>query len=469
MSDKENIFVQWVLRYRDKPVLFAQEVLGVEPDPWQADLMKAVASGERRISVRSGHGVGKSTTVAILCLWYLMTRYPVKIVITAPTSAQLFDALFAEIKRWVNVMPLNLQQLLNVKSDRIEIVAAPETGFISARTSRAENPEALQGIHADNVLLIADEASGVPEAVFEAAAGSMSGEEACTILLGNPTRSSGFFFDTHNRLKDQWWTRRVSCVDSPRVSDAYVEEMKQRYGEDSNAYRVRVLGEFPLSDDDTIIPIHLVESAMHRDIEPDPMARAIWGLDVARFGSDRSALAKRRGQTITEVKRWAGLDLMQLTGAVVAEYRALPPHDRPAEIIVDSIGLGAGVVDRLRELDIPARGLNVSEAPSLKGTYQNLRAELWFATKAWLERRGCSLVKDEDLLAELAAPRFKFTSSGKMQVEGKDEMRKRGLRSPDLADAVCLTMADDAATAVYGVASTGAWSKPIRRGLKGIA
>lgn len=469
MSEKENIFVQWVLRYRDKPVLFAQEVLGVEPDPWQADLMKAVASGERRISVRSGHGVGKSTTVAILCLWYLMTRYPVKIVITAPTSAQLFDALFAEIKRWINVMPLNLQQLLNVKSDRIEIVAAPETGFISARTSRAENPEALQGIHADNVLLIADEASGVPEAVFEAAAGSMSGEEACTILLGNPTRSSGFFFDTHNRLKDQWWTRRVSCVDSPRVSDAYVEEMKQRYGEDSNAYRVRVLGEFPLSDDDTIIPIHLIESAMHRDIEPDPTARAIWGLDVARFGSDRSALAKRRGQSITEVKRWAGLDLMQLTGAVVAEYRALPPHDRPSEIIVDSIGLGAGVVDRLRELNLPARGVNVSEAPSLKGTYQNLRAELWFSTKAWLERRGCSLVKDEDLLAELAAPRFKFTSSGKMQVEGKDEMRKRGLRSPDLADAVCLTMADDAATAIYGVSSGGSWNKPIRRGLKGIA
>lgn len=464
-----NVFIQWIKRYRDEPVLFAREVLDVEPDPWQAELMMAVARGERRVSVRSGHGVGKSTTVAILCIWYLLTRYPVKIVITAPTSAQLFDALFAEIKRWVNVLPVQVQQLLNVKSDRVEIAAAPETGFISARTSRAESPEALQGIHADNVLLIADEASGVPEAVFEAAAGSMSGEEACTILLGNPTRSSGFFFDTHNRLKDQWWTRRVSCVDSPRVSAAYVEEMKLRYGEESNAYRVRVLGEFPLSDDDTVIPMHLIEAAMARDLVEDDKAPAIWALDVARFGTDRSALAKRRGQVITEIKRWAGLDLMQLTGAVVAEYQAQPTHLRPVEILVDSIGLGSGVVDRLRELKLPARGVNVSESPSMKGTYQNLRAELWFATKAWLEQRGCKLPRDEDLMAELAGPRFKFSSSGKLQVESKDDMRKRGLRSPDLADAVCMTMAADAATAIYGVSASGSWSRPLKRNLAGIA
>jgi phage terminase large subunit len=464
-----NVFILWVKRYRPDPVLFAREVLKVTPDEWQAELMMAVANGERRISVRSGHGVGKSTAVAILALWYLLTRHPVKIVITAPTSAQLFDALFAEIKRWTNELPTHIGELLTIKSDRVEIKAAPESGFISARTSRAESPEALQGIHADNVLLIADEASGVPEAVFEAAAGSMSGESAATILLGNPTRSSGFFFDTHNRLKDQWWTRRVSCVDSPRVSDAYVKEMQQRYGPDSNAFRVRVLGEFPLSDDDTVIPIHLIDAAMNRDVVEDGNVLPIWGLDVARFGSDKSALAKRRGQVITEIRKWAGLDLMQLTGAVKAEYDALAPHDRPREIIVDSIGLGSGVVDRLRELKLPARGLNVAESPAMKGTYQNLRAELWFATKAWLEHRGCRLPRNEDLLAELAAPRFKFSSSGRIQIEGKDEMRKRGLASPDMADAVCLTMAADAATAIYGTSSAGGWNRPIRRNLKGVA
>ena len=470
MTQKQaNAFDEFLRRYRPNPVLFVREVLGVEPDEWQAEMMMAVASGHRRISIRSGHGVGKSTGASWLMLWFLLTRYPVKVVVTAPTSSQLFDALFAEVKRWVNELPHSMQRLLNVKSDKIELVAAPAEAFISARTSRAETPEALQGIHSDHVLLVADEASGVPEAVFEAAAGSMSGEHACTLLLGNPTRSSGFFFDTHNRLRDHWWTRRVSCIDSPRVSDAYVEEMKQRYGEDSNAYRVRVLGEFPLADDDTVIPIDLVVSAMNRDVEARPDVRPIWGLDVARFGTDKSALAKRYGHVITEVMTWGGLDLMQLCGRVKAEYDALKPSDRPLEILVDSIGLGAGVVDRLRELGLPARGVNVAESPALGQTYTNLRAELWFRVKAWLEQRNSKLPNDEGLLAELVSPRYTFTSNGKMKVEGKDDMRKRGLSSPDRADAVCLTLASEAATAIYGSAGSSSWSKPIRRNMRGVA
>jgi phage terminase large subunit len=125
-------------------------------------------------------------------LWYFMTRSPVKVVVTAPTSSQLYDAMFAELKRWINAMPLPLQGLLTVKQERIEFNAAPTEMFISARTSRAEQPEALQGIHSENVMLVADEASGVPEQVFEAAAGSMSGHNAVTLLLGNPVRSVGF-------------------------------------------------------------------------------------------------------------------------------------------------------------------------------------------------------------------------------------------------------------------------------------
>lgn len=428
--------------------------------------MTAVAKGHRRISVRSGHGVGKSTTVSWLALWYILTRYHAKIVITAPTSAQLYDALFAEIKRWVREMPEPLQTLLEVKAERIELKEMPQENFISARTSRAEQPEALQGIHAENVMLIADEASGIPEQVFEAAAGSMSGHNATTILLGNPVRSSGFFYDTHNRLAGEWWTRRVSCVDSPRVSDAYVKEMASRYGEESNAYRIRVLGEFPRSDDDTVIPMELLDLAMQRDVAPTRFAPLVWGLDVARFGSDSSALCKRQGNTVTEpIRVWRNLDLMQLTGAVVAEWEALAPSERPVEILVDSIGLGAGVVDRLRELGLPARGINVSESPALGTTYRNLRAELWHKAKAWLEKRDCRLPKDERLISELATVRYSFTSNGKIQIESKDEIRKRGLPSPDLADAFVLTFASDAAVASYGVSYTSKWAKPLKRGL----
>ena len=461
-----NPFIQFITLYRVDPVLFVKEVLGVEPDEWQQDFLNAVASGERKISIRSGHGVGKSTTASWAMLWFLLTRYPVKVVVTAPTSAQLYDALFAELKRWVKELPQPIQDLLDVKQERIELKASATEAFISARTSRAEQPEALQGVHSDNVMLVADEASGVPEAVFEAAAGSMSGHNALTILLGNPVRSSGFFFDTHNRLKDEWWTKRVSCIDSARVSKEYVDDMKSRYGEESNAFRIRVLGEFPKSDDDTIIPMDLLESAKHRDTRAYEDAPIIWGLDVARFGSDSSVLCKRQSNVVHTLERWRNLDLMQLTGAVVAQYEACDHKNRPAEILVDSIGLGAGVVDRLRELKLPARGINVSESPAMGGTYLNLRAELWHKAKAWLEKRDCKIPNNEDLIGELATVRYTFTSNGKIKIESKDDIRRRGLKSPDMADAFVLTFAADAATISWG--SSSSWNKPIKRLIRGL-
>jgi hypothetical protein len=462
-----NFFLVFLKKYRDDPVGFVRDILRTKPDPWQIKFLEAISAGNRRISVRSGHGVGKSTAASWAMLHYFLTRYPVKVVVTAPTSAQLFDAMFAELKRWVNELPDVLKVLVEVKTDRVELKAAPSEAFISARTSRAETPEALQGIHADNVLLVADEASGIPESVFEAASGSMSGHSATTLLLGNPTRNSGLFYDTHNRLKGEWKTFHVSCLDSPRVSDAFVREMQLRYGEDSPAYHVRVLGNFPPREEDTVIPVELIDSAMNREIKIAKATRSVWGLDVARMGSDASALAKRRGPVVEEIQTWKGLDLMQLTGAVVAEYEALPPSEQPVEILVDSIGLGAGVLDRLRELGLPARGINVAESPALKGTYANLRAELWFKCKAWLGNRDVKIPKDEQLFAELASPRYTFTSSGKMQVESKESMKKRGLPSPDKADALCLCLATDVSTIMHGYAmanKTGA----LRRNIRGI-
>jgi hypothetical protein len=467
---KGNPFAEFVLRYKYDPVMFVKEVLNVQPDQWQVEFLNHIAAKNRRISVRSGHGVGKSTAASWAIIWYLFLRFPVKIVLTAPTSSQLYDALFAELKRWVKVLPPALRDQLEVKQDRIEVIEAPTEAFISARTSRAEQPEALQGVHSDNVMLVADEASGIPEQVFEAAAGSMSGHSAVTLLLGNPVRSSGFFYDTHNRLADDWITMKVSCDESPRVSQAYRDEMAARYGEESNAYRIRVLGEFPRSDDDTVIPMELLELAQNRDVEASAYSKLIWGLDVARFGSDRSALCKRQGNAVIEpVKTWKNLDLMQLTGAVVAEYEMLIPSQRPHEIMVDSIGLGAGVVDRLRELGLPARGINVAESPAMGSTYRNLKAELWHKAKAWLEARDCRMPKDEALIAELATVRYSFTSSGKIQIEGKDEIKKRGLASPDRADAFCLTFASDAIIGAFGSAMSGKWSQPLRRNIPRLA
>lgn len=462
-----NPFVDFVRRYFNDPVAFVREVLGFEPDDWQVEMLTAIAQGKRGISVRSGHGVGKSSGASWAMLWYMTTRYPVKVVVTAPTSAQLFDALFAELKSNVRRLPQHVQDLFDVKTDRIELKADPTGAFVSARTARAEAPEALQGVHSENVMLVADEASGVAEAVFEAAVGSMSGEHAVTLLLGNPTRSSGFFFDTHHKNRENWHTIHVSCERSRLVSKAFIKQVADTYGEDSNAYRVRVLGEFPRADDDTVIALHLVEDAMRRDVAPTTAQPMVWGVDVARFGDDSTALCKRRGNTVPErVRKWKKLDLMQTVGVIKAEWDEAKPDDRPVEILVDSIGLGAGVVDRLRELKLPARGVNVSEAPALKGTYGNLRSELWFLAKAWFEKRDVRVEPDDELCADLVSVKYHPPdSTGKIRVESKEQTKKRLRRSPDVADAFLMTFAADAGTAMYGSSAAGGWNKPLKRGL----
>ena len=464
-----NPFLKLMKRYQHDPVKFAREVIGMEPDEWQCELLQSVADPNiRRVSCRSGHGVGKSSAVAMAAIWHVLMRVPSKTVVTAPTSAQLFDACFAEMKNIAKRLKPPFNELLEIKSDRIELKSAPESTFISCRTSRQEQPEALAGVHSPSTLLLADESSGIPESVFEAASGSMSGIHATTVLTGNPTRNTGFFYDTHNRLKENWHTMHVSCVDSNRVSDDFINDMKNRYGEDSPAYHVRVLGNFPPSESDTVVPVSLIDHAMKNDVKIHEDTVSIWALDVARQGNDSSVLCKRQGPVIHPLTVWNNLDLMQLTGAVKAEYDAVSSSKKPVEIIVDSVGLGAGVLDRLRELGLPARGLNVSERSVQRETYINLRAELWFKCKAWLEGMDVKIPHDDRLWAELAAPRYHFTSSGKIQVESKEAMKKRGIQSPDRADAVCLSLANEMTTMAYGTSSSGSWNKPLRREILGI-
>ena len=456
-----SAWVKFLQRYRTDPAGFSEHVVGMQPLPWQAEVMQAIGEGERRLSIRSGHGVGKSSCAAVLLLWYVLTRYPVKVVVTAPTASQLYDALLSEAKRRLKEMPVALRDLLEVTSDRIVLKSSPTEAFVSARTSSKEKPEALAGVHSEHVLIIVDEASGVPEEVFESAAGSMSGHSATTLLLGNPVRGNGFFYRTHHELSEDWWTRKVSCVDNPLVAEDFLRDMALRYGSESNAYRVRVLGEFPQADEDTLIPLHLVESAITRDIKISPSAAVVWGVDCARYGSDKSALIKRKGATLVEKgKTWRDKSTMELSGIILNEFESTPIVDRPAEICVDSIGIGAGVVDRLIELDLPARGVNVAESSSMNQKYLRLRDELWGKAREWFETRECVIPDDSNMVAELTSPRFAFTSTGKIRVESKDEMRKRGSASPDIADAFCLTFASNAIVGVHG--NKYGWKTPMQ-------
>lgn len=458
---KENLDVsELLLAIAKDPVLFVKGILGATPEAWQEKALYAVRDNDR-VAIRSGHGIGKTAFLSWLILWWVLTRSPSRIACTANTASQLSDILWAEVAKWHRRMPEGLKELIEVTSAKVELTG--QDSFAVARTARRETPEALQGFHSPNMLFLVDEASGVDDIIFEVGEGAMSTEGAKTVMTGNPTRTSGYFYEAFNKMKDSFFTMKVASQDSTQVGSKFIEDMKTKYGEDSNIFRVRVLGEWPEADDDVVIPLHLLQSAAERDQVPAETTPVVWGLDVARFGTDKSALCKRKGNVVTEpIKSWRNKDLMEMCGIILNEYETTTWSDRPVEILVDSIGLGAGVVDRLTELDLPVRGINVAESASMGERYGRLRDELWFLGKEWFEARDCTIPNQEELIDDLSKPRFSFLSNGKLKVEGKDEMKRRGLNSPDLADAFCLTFASRASIAKSG--SKHKWNSKITYG-----
>lgn len=448
------------------PVLFVESMLDCKPEAWQKEVLESLLSDDK-IAIKSGHGTGKTALLSWIILWWLCTKIPTKIACTANSAHQLNDVLWSEISKWHRNLPDGFRNLFEFKSDKINLVGVKDS-FAVARTARREQPEALQGFHSPNMLFIADEASGIDNIIFEVAEGSLSTKGAKVILTGNPTRSSGYFYDCFHTMKHRWKTFTVSCHDSQYVNPSFIADMARKYGEDSNVFRIRVLGEFPESNDDAIIPLHLISEATTRDIDPST-DDVIWGLDVARHGNDRTALAKRQGNTLLEkIKTWKNKDLMETVGIVVSEYEALPYSKRPTEILIDSIGLGAGVADRLQEMGLNCQitAVNVAELPSMQDKYMRLRDELWFLVREWFESRDVKIIDDEELIAELTTPSFSFMSNGKIKVESKEQMKKKGHNSPDLADALCLTFASR-----HGFVKSNRnykWNRPIERNLSWI-
>lgn len=451
------------------PMRLVLEVFGATPDAWQREVLKGFGMGERRISVRSAHGVGKTALAAWLVWAMLLSRFPQKTVATAPTAGQLGGALLPEIKSWGAKLPPQLSKLYEIKAEGIYYRPAPHDSYFEARTARVDNPEALQGVHSDHVLLICDEASGVPESVYEAGSGSMSSFGATTLLIGNPVRLTGLFYDTHHKLRDMWHTIKVGHKDSPRIDPDFVKDIARRYGEDSNAFRIRCLGDFPKSEGNVVIPFEWVESAFDRDMEDKPGAVRVWGLDVAR-GGDRNALAERTNRTGRVLDAWTNNDTMTIVGRVKSRYDGLSLSEKPKTILVDVIGMGGPVVDRMRELGLPVRGINAAETAALNERFNRVRSELWWTCREWLEKKDVRLIKNdsaaplhEELIEELIAPTYKFTSTGKIQIEPKEKTKETIKRSPDLADALVLTFAEDISAAVHGSKNNMAWNTPLKR------
>ncbi len=423
----------------DDRVGYAKNILNFSPTNQQGDALKALDENDH-VSIASGHGCGKSG-IEVVCINHYMNCRPFpKIPCTAPSKHQLYDVLWAELSKWHRKMNPAFAGMFEWTKERYFHKAYPEEWFAVARTATKENPEALQGFHADYVLRVVDEASGVPEPIFEVAEGAHGMIETKELLCANPTRLEGTFFDSHHKMKEFYKTLTWSCLDSPIVPANYAPRIERKWGKQSNMYLVRVLGQFPKRSDEAYIPYDLVEEALVREVSDQSSYRKIFGVDVARFGDDSTVIAIRQGDLFHPYHILKNKSTMEVTGYIAR----LANQEKPEMSFIDVIGLGAGVFDRLQELGYPVRAINVSEAPAMStGEYKRLRDELWGLMRNWLEMRRGKLWDNEDgdLIGELTSPTYSHTSDGKIIIEPKDSMKKRGIQSPNVADAHNMTFA----------------------------
>lgn len=389
-----------------------------------------------KLSVSSGHGIGKSVCLAWLILWMLFCYKDAQIPTTAPTAEQMHDILWKELASWHKKMPKPIQSLYDWSSGYMRIVESPETWFARAKTARKENPEALAGVHSDYVMVIADEASGVPDEIFNTAEGAMTGSFVIVVLISNPTRLNGYFYDTHHSDRLAWITMQFSSQDSPIVDDKYVERIIEKHGEDSDEYCIRVTGQFPKADsidDQGYVPLYLETDLRYTQDMPF-IGDVLMGVDPAGEGRDETIWVARdrfkakilATEKVSNAKSIAEktLNLMDLYGV------------RPENVYVDNFGAGANVAQEMAIAGYRVNGMNVGEK-AFDPRYLNIRAEAYWKSKEWT-RTGGEFVQHEGF-KELLSIRYKNTLAGKLQIMPKLDMKKKLGRSPDHADAYMLT------------------------------
>ena len=410
--------------WRDDPVMFFREVLSFEPDEWQAEAARDLA-GNPKVSIKSGQGVGKTGLEAAVFLWFITCfPYP-RIVATAPTKQQLHDVLWSEISKWMSKSEL-LSMLLKWTKTYVYMVGNEKRWFGVART--ATKPENMQGFHEDNMLFIVDEASGVADPIMEAILGTLSGDNNKLLLCGNPTKTSGTFYDSHTKDRALYKCHTVSSTDSKRTNKENIDSLVRKYGWDSNVVRVRVRGEFPNQEDDVFIPLSLIEQCSSKLLELDDtegMRLVSLGVDVARFGDDETIIYRNYHGNCKMVRNRRGQNLMATVGDIVQEYKKIyreyPGYEGKVYVQIDDTGLGGGVTDRLKEVRkeqklykmqiIPINAAEKIETDTAAGKdaaerYNNLTTAMWASMRDLLDSKQIVIVDDEQTVGQLSSRKY---------------------------------------------------------------
>ena len=446
--------------YRDSPVEFVEDQIlngrknadssPVVVDAPQQEILRNLAKGLWPV-VPAGRGVGKTACIAWICLWWIYVHPTAKIIVNSVKKEQLADNLWPEIRRWLYGSCLERDYCW--EKTKVYVKGREETNFCVARTGA--DIEALQGYHDDYLLVVVEEASAIDDESFDALLGSLTGRfgHNSIAMFGNPRRMAGPFAKNIKEPGGRFTVTHIPCIDldnnqHPRVSEGFLTYMEDRYGKDSNQYRVYVLGLLPTADDESIIPEEWVQQATQWPEDklphPDATYRVKWGVDVAAGGADESVITKRQGPLLLEPPlRRHSLNTMQNVAWIEDEFSKTRRENRPVAIYIDCIGVGAGVSERLAELGLPVVGVAVSRVPAVRERFRRLRDELWWRMRLWFESRAVCIPDDQILIDELIAPHYS-EANGKIEVESKDKMRKRlpKIGSPDSADSLLLTFLD---------------------------
>ena len=414
------------------------------PDTWQLEQLERIGQRFRddpeatiREATASGHGIGKSALTAWIILWAMSTRPHLNGVITANTTTQLSTKTWRELALW-HKRAINTHWF-KWTATKFFHVDHPETWFCAAIPNTEHNSEAFAGLHARHVLLLYDEASGIPDVIWEVSEGAMTTPRAMWLVYGNPTRNTGRFRECFASDSHRWTTRQIDSRTCKMTNKKEIDEWINTYGEDSDFARVRVKGEFPRAGSVQFIPSDLVEFAMRNDVELEahmtmPLVMAV---DVARFGDDKSVVVLRQGRKVIRIWKFRELNTMQLATEVAALAKEVKPH----ALFCDVVGVGAGVVDRLRMLGFDVIEVNAGLGPEDEQTYYNKRAEMWGRLKHWL-LLGADIPNDPDLHKALIGIEYGFDEKERIRLERKADMKARGLDSPDEGDALAYTFAE---------------------------
>ena len=419
-------------KYVDDPVAFVREVLGAEPEPDQTEILGACVT-DPRIAWRAAHGVGKTALLAWVLLWWLLTRPFSRVLILAPAyERQIGRYLLPEVRKWVRRAPEPLP--LVVRANSVEVRGHERDWF--AVGVQASCADLIEGAHAESLAVLCDEAKAIDADVVAALHGAMTdvGGDRLYVLASVPGGPSGPFSDTFRKGGKLWRLFHTSAEDSNLVSPTWVQERAEEWGEGSPLYCARVLGNFPEEDEGVLFRLSDLEAAVERELEGVEDAGLSFGVDVARFGSDSSALAVWRGSELLSVECRRQLDTMAVGAWIASEIN----RHNPVRVAIDEIGIGSGVLDRLRQLGHHVEGVNVGAGAHQSELFLNRRAELFWQLRSAIEKGEVKLPDDAALLAELSAFRFEYTARGQIKLEPKDETRKRVGRSPDRCDAAVL-------------------------------